>query len=85
MDDCNNDKKTKGTKVYLIKIILKSNDYKDCLFKNEMILKSQQRFKVAAHSIYTERIDKIALVVTIIKDCKLLIELHHIHTAQMLE
>ena len=28
------------------KKVLKFNDYKDCLLNNEIILKSQQRFKV---------------------------------------
>ena len=38
-------KKAEGTKKCFTKRILKFNDYKDCLFKNEIILKSQQRFK----------------------------------------
>ena len=45
MDDGNSDKKAKGTKKCVIKRILKFNDYKDCLLKNEIISKSQQRFK----------------------------------------
>ena len=61
MDDGNNDKKAKGTKKCVIQQILNFNDYKDCLFNNEMILKSQQRFKSDAHSVYTEGINKIAL------------------------
>ena len=36
-------------------------NYKDCLFKNKIILKSQQRFKTDHHNIYTEQINKIAL------------------------
>ena len=43
------------------KKILKFNDYKDCLLNNEIILKSQQRFKREAHNLYTEEINKIAL------------------------
>ena len=38
MDDVSNDKKAKGTKKCVIKGILKFNDYKDCLFKNKIIL-----------------------------------------------
>ena len=38
-------KKAKGTKKCVIKRILKFNDYKYCLLNNEIILKSQQRFK----------------------------------------
>ena len=59
-DDDGNVKKAKGAKS-VIKWVLKFNDYKDCLFKNEIILKSQQRLKSEAHFVYTEEIDKIAL------------------------
>ena len=54
-------KKLKKENKCLIKRILKFNDYKNCLFKNEIILKSQQRFKGEAHCVYTEKINKIAL------------------------
>ena len=36
-------------------------NYKDCLFNNRIILKSQQRFKSHYHNVYTEEINKIAL------------------------
>ena len=36
-------------------------NYKDCLFSNKIILKSQQRFKSDHHNVYTEQINKIAL------------------------
>ena len=36
-------------------------NYKDCQFSNEIILKSQQRFKSDYHNVYTEQINKIAL------------------------
>ena len=45
MDDGKNDKKAKGRKKCFIKRGLKLNDYKDCLLNNEIVLKSQQRFK----------------------------------------
>ena len=61
MDDGNSDKKAKGTKKCAIKRRLKFNDYKDCLLKNEIILKSQQRFKSEAHNVYTKEVKKIAL------------------------
>ena len=61
MDDGKNDKKAKGTKKCVIKKILKFNEYKGCLLNNEIILKSQQRFKSDAHNVYTEEINKIAL------------------------
>ena len=44
-DDCEEDKKAKGTKKCVIKRRLKFSDYKDCLLNNEIILKSHQRFK----------------------------------------
>ena len=40
---------------------LKFSDYKDCLLNNEIILKSQQRFKSEKHDVYTEEVNKIAL------------------------
>ena len=43
-DDCKEVKKAKGTKKYVIKRMIKFNDYKNCLLKDEVILKSQQRF-----------------------------------------
>ena len=85
MDDGNSDKKVKGTKKYITKRILKFNGYKDCLLNNEIILKSQQRFKTEAHNVYTEEINNIELRSMMMKDCKLLIELHHIHMVQLLK
>ena len=61
MDDGSSDKKAKGTKNCVIKRRLKFNDYKDRLLNNEIIIKSQQRFKNEAHNVYTEEINKIAL------------------------
>ena len=63
-DDGNSDKKAKGTKKwkkYIIKRILKFNDYKNFLLDNEIILKSQQKFKSEVHNIYIEEIKRIAL------------------------
>ena len=40
---------------------IKCNDYKNCLLKDEVILKSQQRFISKKHDVYTENINKIAL------------------------
>ena len=36
-------------------------NYKDCLFNGEVILKSQQRFKSDYHKVYTKEVNKIAL------------------------
>ena len=54
-------KKARGTKKCVIKKMLKFEDYKKCLFGNEPMLKSQQRFKSENHEIYTKNINKIAL------------------------
>ena len=55
------DKNEKGTKKCVIKRRLKLNDYKDCLLNNQIVLKSQRRFKSERHYVYTEEINKIAL------------------------
>ena len=60
MDGGGSDKKAKGTKKCVIKQRLKLNDYKDCLLSNEIVLKSQQRFKSEIHDVYTEEINQIA-------------------------
>ena len=60
-DDGKEDKKAKGTKKYVIKRMIKFNDYKNCLLKDEVKLKSQQRFISKKHDVYTENINKIAL------------------------
>ena len=54
-------KKAKLTKNCVIKRIIRFNNYKNFLFKNKIILKSQQRFKSEAHNVYTEEVNKIAL------------------------
>ena len=60
-DDGDSNKRAKGTKKCVIKRRLKFNDYKNCLLNNEIILKSKQRFKIKAHNVYTEEVNKIAL------------------------
>ena len=59
--DGKEDKKAKGTKKCVIKKMINFNDYKKCLFNDEIILKSQQRFISKIHDVYTENINKIAL------------------------
>ena len=61
MDDDSEKKKAKGTKKCVIKRELMFENYKDCLFNGEVILKSQQRFKSDHHKVYTEEVNKIAL------------------------
>ena len=85
MNDGGNDKKEKGTKTCVIERILKFNDYKKCLLNNEIILKSQKRFKSEANNVYTEEINKIALKSTMIRDCKSLTELDCIHMMLVLK
>ena len=41
--------------------MIKFNDYKNCLLKDEVILKSQQRFISKRRDVYAESINKIAL------------------------
>ena len=60
-DDCEEDKKAKGTKKCVTKRRLRFNDYKDCLLNNQIVLKSQQRFNNERQGVYTEEINKIAL------------------------
>ena len=60
-DDCKEDKKAKGTKKCVIKRMIKINDYKNCLLKDKVVLKLQQRFISKKHDVYTESINKIAL------------------------
>ena len=55
------DKKAKGTKKCVIKKMIKFDDYKKCLLKDKMILKSRQRFISNKHDVYTENLNKIAL------------------------
>ena len=60
-DDGKEDKKAKGTKKCVIKGLIKFNDYKNCLLKDKVLLKSQKRFISKKHDVYTEDINKIAL------------------------
>ena len=50
-DDCKENKKAKGTKKCVIKRMIKFNDYKNCLLKDEVILKLQQRFISKKHDV----------------------------------
>ena len=61
MDDDSEKKKAKGIKKCVIKCRLMFENYKDSLFNNKTILKSQLRFKSDFHEVYTEEVNKIAL------------------------
>ena len=54
-------KKAKGTKKCVIKKKLMFENYKDALFDDKTIMKSQLRFKSDYHNVYTEEINKMAL------------------------
>ena len=60
-DDSSEHKKAKGTKKCLIKREIIPKNYKDWLFNDKTIVKSQQRFESDYHNVYTEQINKVAL------------------------
>ena len=62
LDDYGNDhKKAKGTKKCVIKQKFMFQNFKDCLFNNKNVYRSQQRFKSYNHYVCTEEVNKIAL------------------------
>ena len=61
MEDGCEHKKVKGTKKCLVKSELMFEIYKDSLFSDKIILKSQQRFKSDHHKLYKEEVNKTAL------------------------
>ena len=54
-------KKAKGTKKCVIKRELMIENYKDSLFNDKIVFKSQQRFRSDHHEVFTEEVNKIAL------------------------
>ena len=61
MDGDNENKKAKGTKNCIVKRRIMFENYKDSLSKNNIILRSQLRFKSDLHNVYTEEVNKITL------------------------
>ena len=61
MDDGSDHKKAKGTKNTVIKQKLMFENYKDFLFNNKTVYRSQERFKSYYHVMYTEEVNKIVL------------------------
>ena len=61
-DDGIKHKKAKGTKKCIIKQEIMFENYTDCLLNNENVYRSQQRFKSYNHDVYTEEVNKIALI-----------------------
>ena len=53
-------KKAKGTKTCVTKRMIKFDDYKNCLVKDKVLLKSQHRFTSKKHDVYAENVNKIA-------------------------
>ena len=83
MDDDIEKKKAKGVKRCVIKCRLMFENYKDSLFNNKTILRSQQRFKSDHHNVYTEEVNKIVLNSNDNKRLQTF-ELQHIYMEQML-
>ena len=61
MEDDSETKKAKRVKTCVIKRRLMFESYKDSLFNNNTILRSQLGFKSDHHNVYTEEVSKIAL------------------------
>ena len=61
MEDDSVTKRANGVKRCVIKRRLMFGNYKDSLFNNETIIRSQLGFKSDRHNVYTEEVNKIAL------------------------
>ena len=61
MEDGSEHKKAKGTKKCIVKREIIFKNYKDSLFNDEVITKSQERFRSDHHQLYTEEVNKIAI------------------------
>ena len=61
LDDDTEKKKAKGTKKCIVKREITFKNYVDALFNDEVIIRSQQRFRSYNHKVYTEEVNKIAL------------------------
>ena len=60
-DDGNDHKKAKGTRKWVIKQKLMFQNFRDCLFNNKNVYRSQERFKSYNYDVYTEEVNKNAL------------------------
>ena len=61
LDDDTEHKKAKGTKKCIVKREIIFENYKDSLFNDKVIIRSQQRFRSYNHKVYTEEVNEIAL------------------------
>ena len=59
MDNYTAHNKAKETKKCIMKRELTFKNFKDCLFNDKIILKTQQRFKSNYHNVYPEQIKKV--------------------------
>ena len=76
LDDDTEKKKSKGTKKCIVKREITFKNYTDSLFNDEVIIKSQRRFRIDHHKVYTEEVNKI-------KEYKRLIKLQCFPMEQM--
>ena len=60
-DDSNKHKKSKGRKRCVIKQKRMFQNFKNCLFNNKTIYRSQERFKNHNQDVCTEEVNKLAL------------------------
>ena len=60
-DDGNEHKKSKGTKTCVKKQKIMFHNFKNCLFNNETVYRSRERFKTYNYHVYTEEVNNIAL------------------------
>ena len=61
LDDDNEVKKAKGTKKCIVKREITFKNYADALCSDEVLIKSQQRFRSDHHKVNFEEVNKIAL------------------------
>ena len=61
LDDDTEMKKAKGTKKCIVKREITFKNFADALFNDEVIIRSQQRFRSDHHRVCTEEVNKIAL------------------------
>ena len=61
LDDDTEHKKAKGTKKCIVKREIILENYKDSLFNDKVVIRSQQRFRSYNHKVYTEEVNKIAI------------------------
>ena len=61
LDDDTEMKKAKDTKKFIVKREVAFKNYVDALFNDEVVIRSQQRFRRDHHRVYTEEVNEIAL------------------------